>query len=189
MATFGNENVEGSSTYFNNSIFAEVGIATEGSIESITAYLNASSANRKVVMGLYRASDDSLVAQTEEYTLPQGWQWHTVYFAAPVAVNTESYYLAVSASGSFNVQITRSSLAGKGRYRGVAYSAIMPNPSGTSINNFTYSVFATYEEAAEPASPIKVRVGGSFASAATKVKVGGTFINATTQIKSGGTFS
>lgn len=160
MATFGNTTVYGATGQLSDNILGTGPVpATAGDIASISAYLNSNNAARKAKFAIYKASDDSLVAQTDEITLPTGAQWHTANFASPVSLPAGDYYILAWADGSFAVTIAREAASGAGRFRAIAYTGSFPNPSGTTNNNFRYSIYATYADA--PSGPTIKRFNGT----------------------------
>lgn len=166
MATFGNTSIYGATGQLSQNILGAGPVtATAGDIASISAYLNSNNAARKARFALYKASDDSLVAQTNEITLPTGAQWHTANFASPVTLSADNYYILAWADGSFAVTIAREAASGSGRFRGLSYTGTFPDPSGTANNNFRYSIYATYVEEEPPVeSNIKRYTGSEWVS-------------------------
>lgn len=185
---FGNTNVEASTGQLSNNILGLVATSGgAGDIESISAFL-APTGTRNVKYALYRASDDSLVAQTQEIQVSGTADWFTADFASPVAVDAStSYYILAWADGSFQCTIARASQNSAGRFRGITYTTNFPDPSGTSNNNFIYSIFATYADA-PILGIVRVKQSGTFASAATKARVSGTFVDATTRARVDGSW-
>lgn len=145
---FGNKNVEASTGQMSGNILGSVSTSYQaGKIASITAYLAPTGTTRKAKFALYKASDDSLVGQTQEITLNAGTGWYTATFTTPVDVlAATNYYIVGWADGSSQVTIARSALTNGGRLLTTAYAANFPNPSGTANNNFKYSIYATYTD-------------------------------------------
>lgn len=148
MANFGNESIEASAGQLSGNILGLVATSGDaGNIESLTAYLTPSG-TRNVVMAIYDATDDSLVGTTNPISISTTG-WHTAEFPSPVAVEaSHTYYLLANADGAFQCTMARAAQASGGRFTTHAYDGTMPDPSGTGNNNFRYSIYATYEEAA-----------------------------------------
>lgn len=146
--TFGNTTQEASSGQLSGNMLGLVATSgSAGNIESITVYLTPSG-TRNIVCGLYRQSDDALIGTTTPGTAGAGAGWYTFTFPSPVAVAAATdYYIMTNSDGSFQCTIARASESSAGRFASKTYDGTLPDPSGTSNNNFRYSIYATYEAA------------------------------------------
>lgn len=185
MAIFGNDTIEASTGQLSGNILGLITTSgAAGFIESISAYLTPTG-TRLVKFAIYDAATDALIAQTEQISISGGAGWRTAYFTTPPAINAStSYYLVGWANGSFQCTIARASATGAGRFRGIAYSANFPDPSGTSNNPFRYSIFATYL-APPVGGNIKVFDGSDFVAKPVKVYDGADWVEKPVKVYDG----
>ena len=117
-----------------------------GVAESITVYLEQRFAKTpKVKCALYKESDDSLVAYTEEWTLTSGWDdWKTFNIVWGGTLENIAYWIVVWADDQ--VTLKRFLLAGQDAWDAHPYNS-WPEPLVPTEGTWEYSIYCTYSTA------------------------------------------
>ncbi|MEM0007433.1 MAG: hypothetical protein QXR89_04105 [Candidatus Bathyarchaeia archaeon] len=165
--TFGNNAFGASTRNAENYIVGSVFTPTEdGEAQSITIYVGVTSSSKNMRCAIYLHSTLSLIAQTEEKTIPAPTTgWVTFNFAAPKPVlraDTEYLLVAWAQSGSgFAYLYYRSGQQNQGHYLSRTYTGSFPNPlPNPNHENREYCIYCTFK----PATEEKVEVEFSGAS-------------------------
>jgi beta-glucanase (GH16 family) len=158
--TFGNTTVgsltdEGDANYLNGSQFTAG--STSGTLSSMSAFVAAigSSPNNKYQLAIYADSGNqpgALIAKSAEGTLVAN-SWNTLPITAAIAANTK-YWLMYNTNGT-NIAVNNLKLTtgGTGGYtsNGASFGTI-PSPFGAfTANTLSFSIYATYTVAVNPA--------------------------------------
>jgi hypothetical protein len=177
MATFGNTGV---GTTFTSTIenVIKAGQFTMGPVggtaNSLSMYLSRtgtpSGVNFKLKGALYLASDDSLVAQTNEGIISDSFAigFQTLNFSgSPALTASVDYYLAMWCSGVISITVSTlwdgsGGLGFRTLSRGyTTWSGQYPDPSGTSVTDADglASIYCDYTETSAGGQPIRKRFG------------------------------
>jgi hypothetical protein len=131
--TFGQttKGAQTSGQYMNYMVGSRFAATATGNAQSITAFIqNTSGTAGTAKCAIYKESDKMLLAQTEEITIPAGFNnWQTFNFTTPPAVtNGSSYSLIIWFKDSnYNLAIfCDAAAAGKSWYANSAYAASFP---------------------------------------------------------------
>jgi len=145
MATFGNTNTGTSSYNLNNYVrgLASVVCPENGVAESISAYLTGGSGHVKCA--LYKASDNSLVGQTEEMTNPSsGWVTFNFLDPKPNLTAGTAYRILIWGDSSTIYARYSGTLENSGFYLQRTYGS-WPNPiTGFTTPQYYYCIYCTY---------------------------------------------
>lgn len=109
--------------------------------KSITVYVyHATPAHMKCAV--YKESDNSCVAETEERTITAGLTtWERFYFAVPPILENIKYILVAWADGEYYIYGTFE--AQKGRYDTETYNGF-PETLDPTVESYKYSIYCTY---------------------------------------------
>jgi len=171
--TFGYSGIGGSSYGQDANIIHgehyEIGVspAQNGYARKIACYCSLTNAGDKVRFGLYKMSDGSLVAYTEELTDITGDAWHEADIEVGDDVlleTTEKYYLVVFPDASLKIFYQDAPAEYDIWYDDGAF--VYPNfPANVSLSQIAlhreFSLYCTYEISAAPPTAPK---GGSMAA-------------------------
>ena len=136
----------------------------DGEAQSITIYVRVTSNPKNMKCAIYLHSNLSLIAQTEEKTVPASTGWVTFNFNTPKPVlraNTEYLLVAWAQSGSglANLYYT-SGQQNQGHYVSRTYTgsfpAILPTPNH---EDRAYRIYCTFKPASE--ETVEVEFGGT----------------------------
>ncbi|MGQ9530342.1 MAG: hypothetical protein ACUVTC_02775 [Candidatus Bathycorpusculaceae bacterium] len=153
-ATFGNtatgtfrRNIE---SYIVGSIFT---LTENGEAQSITAYIEMTVSSKNMKCAIYRYSDLSLVAQTEEKAPAVATTWVTFNFINKPILTANTEYLLVAWSywgaGSAYLYYTPGT-ANQGCYRSQPYEANFPDPlPPVTYEARSYCIYCTYKPVVE----------------------------------------
>jgi hypothetical protein len=134
--------------------------ATGGTADSISVYIvitGSASTTFNLKCAIYKASDLSLVGQTDEMSNIDGTeadQWRTLTFSSPPPLEASTEYLLVawaSAVAVVSVQIRVDTSGGATKYHartGITYDGNFPDPSGTTEldTDTDIPIYCTYTE-------------------------------------------
>jgi hypothetical protein len=134
--------------------------SVDGAVNSISVYLsNPSTASVNVKCAIYRETDRTLVATTEEKAVTRGSDgWQTFNFPTQPSITTGARYsLVVWFSGS-NLQINYGAGSGSQSWYASQSYGNFPNGPYTSFagynqENFVYSIYATVTSTTTTTSP------------------------------------
>jgi hypothetical protein len=148
--TFGDQNQESNTATIENNIRGSSFIASQtGTLQSISVCIQTSNKAENMKAAIYTSSYN-LIAQTQEVSVPKntnGWVTFNFVTAPSVTVGT-SYFLVAwsqSSSGLGNIYYSTSGSSNQGYSQAQTYASNWPNPlSGGSLNNYKYSIYATY---------------------------------------------
>jgi len=153
--TFGNTVAGANSRNTENTIVGSLFTPTkDGEAQSITAYIRMTYSSKNMKCAIYLHSNLSLVAQTEEKTVPISTTWITFNFLTPKPIlkaNTEYLLVAWSSSGNGNAYLYyNSGTTDQGHYVSSAYGPNFPNPMPNPTHEArAYSIFCTFKPATE----------------------------------------
>jgi nitrogen fixation-related uncharacterized protein len=153
-ATFGNTETGTSRRNTENTIVGSIFTLTEnGEAQSITAYIGMTVSSKNMKCAIYRHSDLSLVAQTEEKAPAVATTWVTFNFInKPIlTANTEYLLVAWSYSGSGNAYLyCTTGTTGQGCYRSQTYGANFPDPlPSPTYETRSYCIYCIYKPVVE----------------------------------------
>lgn len=180
MGTFGNTNIETAGTAtLENAIRGAVSTAPEDcTADSITIYIDnvVSSANSySLRCAIYKVSDSTLVAQTNEETGLLGSDadaWHTLAFGTPPSLTNAVEYLLVgwcSSVVSTTVNARLNTIGTGQRYwfqtpiNYITNSGNFPDPFAGTVDadtDMAFSIYCNYTPAGVAGQPIDKRLGG-----------------------------
>jgi len=137
---------------FRDTIIGSVFTMTEAGIgRSITAYIErwADNVGDKCKFAIYKHSDLSLVAVTQEYSAPDTNDvvfWCTLNFVSPPALtaNTEYVLVAWGQTTFYGSLYYDAGDVNQGHYQSKAYTGTFPNSLIPTHNNNKYSIYCTY---------------------------------------------
>jgi len=154
--TFGNVAARTSSRNTENTIVGSIFTPTkDGEAQSITAYIRMTSSSKNMKCAIYLHSNLSLVAQTEEKTVPVNpATWVTFNFLTPKPIlkaNTEYLLVTWSYAGNGYAYLYYTSGAtNQGHYVSATYGANFPNPMpDPNHETRAYSIYCTFKPASE----------------------------------------
>lgn len=151
MANFGKQTKGGTEAQTSDNIIcAPYACPASGTATSITAYLKELNAGAKVKFAIYKVSDDSLVAYSDEWTITSGYDnWKTLNIAWGGALVATDYYLGLwfdTGTYYYHAGATIASV-----YDSEAYDGF-PNPLvPTAWADRDISVYCTYTPDVVPA--------------------------------------
>ncbi|MGQ9725831.1 MAG: hypothetical protein ACUVQL_01730 [Candidatus Bathycorpusculaceae bacterium] len=153
-ATFGNTATGTSRRNTENYIVGSIFTLTEnGEAQSITAYIGMTVSPKNMKCAIYRYSDLSLVAQTEEKAPAVATAWVTFNFINKPILTANTEYLLVAWSywgaGSAYLYYTPGT-ANQGCYRSQPYEANFPDPlPPVTYEARSYCIYCTYKPVVE----------------------------------------
>lgn len=122
--------------------------AIAGVAESIAAYILNTSfpATGKVKLGIYKASDFSLVGYTAEWTVPHFFEgWHILPLVALVNIEASTDYWLVWRVNNSLVTTRRDSVGNQFNLTALAYGAAWPDPWTEALQTVkSYSFYCSY---------------------------------------------
>jgi hypothetical protein len=153
--TFGNTSPGISRRDIRNNIVGSLFTpAKDGEAQSVTAYIRITTASKKMKCAIYLHSNLSLVAQTEEKTVPVGIAWVTFNFLTPKPIlKAGAEYLLVAWSETGNgyaYLYCTSGTTNQGHYVSFTYGTNFPNPMPNPAHESrAYSIYCTLRPAIE----------------------------------------
>lgn len=140
--TFGNTTQESTGVNNEGVIYGYNATGVAGQAQSITVYFNDTDAHT-AKCALYLASDNSLVATTEEKTLSAGAGWITFNFGSPPTLSAVTYRIcAWSNSGTGTNSLYYATETGVSVYQTLTYGN-WPNPGDFTSGNRRLSIYCT----------------------------------------------
>ncbi|MEM4701570.1 MAG: hypothetical protein QXZ51_05460, partial [Candidatus Bathyarchaeia archaeon] len=152
---FGNTAVSTSARNTENTIVGSVFTPTkDGEAQSITIYASVTSSSKNIKCAIYLHNGLSLLAQTEEKTVPVSTAWVTFNFNEPKPIlraNTEYLLVAWAQSGSgFAYLYYTSGQQNQGHYVSRTYTGSFPNPLPNPNHEArAYCIYCTFKPASE----------------------------------------
>ncbi|MDI6691534.1 MAG: hypothetical protein QME50_06720 [Candidatus Bathyarchaeota archaeon] len=153
-ATFGNTATGTARRNTENTIVGSIFTLTEnGEAQSITAYIGMTVSSKKMKCAIYRYSDLSLIAQTEEKAPAVATTWVTFNFINKPILTANTQYLLVawsSSGGGYAYLYYTTGTTNKGCYRFQPYGTNFPDPlPSPRYEARSYCIYCTYKPVIE----------------------------------------
>lgn len=113
----------------------------KGIANNITVYLSPVSSGN-VTCAIYQKTDNSLIGQTEERTIPEEANWYTFNFTQTIYISDMDYVL--NTWSNKYVLIYGDSQTAKGRYQLKTYTGNFPNSWNPTTHDSLYSIYCNY---------------------------------------------
>jgi hypothetical protein len=159
---FGNTNTGTEYYFIENTIVGSLFTATDsGWADSITAYLQITTSTKNVKCAIYKHSDLSLVAYTQERAIsPSSPSWQTFPFSEPkpnLTAGTPYILVAWSSSGTGDACFYRQDgTTDQAHYDDITYVSAWPNPLAVTAHGArNYCIYCTYSKPVEYTSEIE----------------------------------
>jgi len=165
--TLGNTNTGSDSYSIENTIVGSLFTATEnGWADSIIAYIQITGSQKNVKCAIYSHSDLSLVAYTQERTIPisyYGPSWETFSFTNPkpnLTAGTQYVLVAWSSAGYYYgddaLFFRINGAVDQAHYDSLAYGSTWPNPLTVDTHGSrNYCIYCSYTKPTEYASEVE----------------------------------
>ncbi|RLG14059.1 MAG: hypothetical protein DRN66_02990, partial [Candidatus Nanohalarchaeota archaeon] len=138
--TFGYDTVGGSHVTINGRISGTYFMGDAGTANSLTGYFQKYF-SQKSKGAIYKQSDNTFVAETNEVTAANGCNWYEHTFSSPPTITAQNYYLVMW--GATNNDILYYDTGGNGGYDVETYGTFPANWVPTSEDR-KYSIYCTY---------------------------------------------